>query len=129
MRKKLLALIMLLCGICCLGVTTHPVMAGNNWDKEICTKIDPKLKDDYGCNEDNPDATGVAVGIINAVTMVVGIIAVLMIVIGGVNYATSSGDPSKVKKAKDTILYSAIGLVVALLAFSLVNFVLAGVFE
>ena len=47
-----------------------------------------------------------------------------MIVIGGINYALSQGDPGKVKKAKDTILYGVIGLVVALLAFAIVTFVL-----
>ena len=51
-------------------------------------------------------------------------IAVVMIILGGITYATSQGDPSKVKKGKDTILYGIIGLVVALLAFAIVQFVL-----
>ena len=47
-----------------------------------------------------------------------------MIILGGISYATSQGDPGKVKKGKDTILYGIIGLVVALLAYAIVNFVL-----
>jgi multisubunit Na+/H+ antiporter MnhB subunit len=50
---------------------------------------------------------------------------VVVIILGGVQYTTSSGDPAKVKKAKDTILYGIIGLVVALLAYAIVNFVLS----
>ena len=62
--------------------------------------------------------------IINAVLTIIGIVAVVMIILGGVNYATSQGDPSKVKKAKDTILYGIIGLVIVIMAFAIVNFVL-----
>ena len=66
--------------------------------------------------------------IINVILGVLGIVAVVIIVLGGVQYTTSAGDPGKVKKAKDTILYGIIGLVVALLAFAVVNFVLSSVF-
>jgi hypothetical protein len=54
-------------------------------------------------------------------------VAVVMIILGGVSYATSQGDASKVKKGKDTILYGIIGLVVAILAFAIVNFVLQAI--
>ena len=63
-------------------------------------------------------------GILNAVFGIIGVVSVIMIIVGGISYATSQGDPSKVKKGKDTILYGIIGLVVALLAFAIVNFVL-----
>lgn len=62
--------------------------------------------------------------IINAIIFVIGMVAVVMIILGGVNYATSQGDPGKVKKGKDTIMYGIIGLVIAILAFAIVNFVL-----
>jgi hypothetical protein len=44
-----------------------------------------------------------------------------MIVIGGFRYVTSQGDPSHIKAAKDTILYSVIGLIVAILSFAVVQ--------
>jgi hypothetical protein len=47
-----------------------------------------------------------------------------MIVIGGIKYTTSNGDSSAITSAKNTILYSVVGLVVAILAFAIVNFVL-----
>ena len=67
--------------------------------------------------------------VINVVLAVLAFITVAMIIIGGINYSTSQGDSTKVKKAKDTILYGIIGLVVALLAFAIVNFVLVNVFK
>ncbi|MBQ3310296.1 hypothetical protein IJG73_02545, partial [Candidatus Saccharibacteria bacterium] len=54
--------------------------------------------------------------------------AVVVIIYGGANILLSQGDPGKIKKGKDAILYGLIGLVIALLAFAIVNFVLSGVF-
>jgi hypothetical protein len=61
--------------------------------------------------------------VINTLLFILGAIAVIMIVIGGIKYTLSNGDASSIKSAKDTILYSVIGLVVALLAYAIVNFV------
>lgn len=58
---------------------------------------------------------------------VIGVAAVIVIVVGGIMYATSAGDPGKSKTAKDAIMYAAIGLGVAVLGSAIVNFV-AGVF-
>lgn len=66
-------------------------------------------------------------GILNAVIGVLGLVCVVVMIIGGVNYMTSSGDAGKVKKAKDTILYGLIGLVVCVLAFAIVNFVISNI--
>ena len=66
--------------------------------------------------------------IINVILGVLGLVAVVVIILGGVTYVTSSGDPGKIKKAKDTILYGIIGLFIALLAYAIVNFVLSSVF-
>ena len=62
--------------------------------------------------------------ILNVIIGIVGFITIIMIIVGGIMYATSSGDAGKAKKAKDTIVYGLIGLVVAILAFAIVNFVL-----
>lgn len=62
--------------------------------------------------------------IIKAVIGILGLVCVIVIIIGGVNYMTSSGDAGKVKKAKDTILYGVVGLVICVLAFAIVQFVL-----
>ena len=81
----------------------------------------------------NPDGAGdltsTVVAIINGVIGVLGLVAVVVVIIGGVNYMTSAGDAGKVKKAKDTILYGLIGLVVCILAFAIVNFVIVNMFN
>lgn len=66
--------------------------------------------------------------ILNVVIAVLGFVAVAVIILGGFTYITSNGDASKLTKAKNTIIYGVIGLVVALLAFAIVNFVLDSVF-
>ena len=73
------------------------------------------------------ELTGNIINIINGVIGVLGIVAVVIIIVGGLGYMTSSGDSAKVKKAKDTILYGIIGLVICILAFAIVNFVIANI--
>ena len=67
--------------------------------------------------------------IISVVLGVLGILAVAYIIYGGFMFTTAAGDPAKTKKARETIMYGVIGLVVALLAFAIVNFVLTSVFS
>jgi hypothetical protein len=61
---------------------------------------------------------------INLFSLVVGVIAVIMIIIGGLKYIMSSGDASNVTSAKNTILYAIIGLVIVAFAQIIVLFVL-----
>lgn len=61
--------------------------------------------------------------VVNVILFVLGAIAVIMIIIGGIRYVVSAGDSSAITGAKNTILYAVIGLVVAILAFAIVNFV------
>lgn len=75
------------------------------------------------CNSKGDNAQTIIKNVINTILVVLGMIAVIMIVIGGIRYTTSNGDSGSVKSAKDTILYSVVGLVVAILSFAIVNFV------
>ncbi len=61
--------------------------------------------------------------VINIISLVVGIAAVVMIIIGGLRYVTSNGDSGQVGNAKNTILYAVVGLVVVALAQVIVRFV------
>ncbi|HMQ95585.1 MAG TPA: hypothetical protein PKD19_00010 [Candidatus Saccharibacteria bacterium] len=62
--------------------------------------------------------------ITNVLLFIVGAIAVIMIVIGGLRYVTSGGNQNAVTAAKNTILYAIIGIIVAILAYAVINFVL-----
>jgi len=61
---------------------------------------------------------------INVFSWVVGVAAVIMIIIGGLKYITSSGDSNNITSAKNTILYAIIGLVIVALAQFIVKFTL-----
>ena len=61
---------------------------------------------------------------VNLLLYLLGAVAVIMIIYAGILYVISGGDTTNTKKAKDTILYSVVGLVVALMAYAIVNFVI-----
>ncbi len=74
-----------------------------------------------------PPLTDFIKSVINIILYITGIIAVIMVIIGGIKYVTSSGDAQAITSAKNTILYAIIGVVVAIMAFAIVNWVIAGV--
>ena len=77
-----------------------------------------------GCPADLFGDTGVFKQVTNTILYIVGIIAVIMLIIGGIRYVISGGDAKKVTDAKNTVLYAIIGLIIAFLAFAIVNFVI-----
>lgn len=62
--------------------------------------------------------------VLNAVFLVIGAVAILVLVLAALSYITSSGDAGKAKRAKEAILYAVVGIVVSLSAFGIVQFVL-----
>lgn len=60
----------------------------------------------------------------NTLLMLIGAVAVIMLVIGGFRYVISNGEQSQVANAKNTILYAIIGIVVAIFAYAIVNFII-----
>ncbi len=69
------------------------------------------------------------VEILNGVLSILAVVAIIVIVVGGFRYMTSAGDAAKLKRARDTILYAAIGLVVCGVAAIVVNFVVTNIAE
>lgn len=76
------------------------------------------------CQSNAGNVNTFAQNLVRLLLWAIGVISVIMIIVGGIFYTLSGGDASKIKRAKDTVLYSVIGLVVALLAYAIVNFVL-----
>ena len=62
--------------------------------------------------------------ILSIIFVTIGALAVLMMVIAGLRYIAARGEPTKMAEAKNMILYSLIGLVIAALAATFVNYVL-----
>lgn len=125
MRKFFFNIVMI------LGLTTFalPALPG------AVNAIDPALKEqacsgaNFGatsdCNAKAGDFTSGFNSIINILIFLVGAIAVLMLIIGAIRFVTSAGNDQAVAGARNTILYAIIGIIVAFLAYAIVNFVIA----
>jgi hypothetical protein len=87
---------------------------------EDCAKAGVRQTDPAGSSTDVGEVVQL---IVNILSWIVGVVAVIMIIIGGLKYVTSGGDAGNVSSAKNTILYAIIGLVVVLLAQIIVRFV------
>ena len=62
--------------------------------------------------------------LINVFASVMGFLAVGMIIYGGFMLLTAQGDPAKIKRGKDVVTYSIIGVILVMLAYAIVNFVM-----
>ena len=62
--------------------------------------------------------------VVNVLLFVIGAVSVIMLIVGGIRYTVSGGDSGAVTSAKNTIMYAIIGLVIAFLAFAIVNWVI-----
>ncbi len=95
--------------------------ASNQACQGIAVSDDPtKNTCDAGVGNKISDFISVA---LNGFSLVVGVVAVIMVIVGGLKYITSSGDSNSVNSAKNTILYALVGLAAAGLAQVLVIFV------
>lgn len=68
---------------------------------------------------------GILTRVANIFALLTGVISVFMVIIGGLRYITSGGDPGKTASAKNTILYAAIGMAVAAVSGTIVRFLLS----
>lgn len=97
-------------------------------DYRIGTGAQSAQGDDHSASlfGDGAGEEGIFTTITNILLFIIGAIAVIMLVIGGIRYTISGGDSTAVTAAKNTILYAVIGIVVAILAYAIVNFVIVG---
>ena len=65
--------------------------------------------------------------VINILLFIIGIIAVIMIVIAGIQYVTSGGNADQASRAKNTIIYAVVGIIVAVMAYAIVGFVIGNI--
>lgn len=76
------------------------------------------------CKSTGDKADSMVKVVVNVILWALGIVSVIMVIIGGFMFVTSSGDPGRAKNARNTILYAVIGLVIAVSSYAIVNFVL-----
>jgi len=72
----------------------------------------------------NASINGVIGALINLLSFIVGLLAVIMIIVSGFKYVTAGGDSSKITSAKNTLIYAIVGVAIAALAQIIVKFVL-----
>jgi len=93
---------------------------------DVCEGIGGIASDD-GCStggEGDPTVESTLSVVINVLSVLVGIAAVIMIIWGGFRYVTAGGDASKTTSARQTITYAIIGLIIVALAQFIVQFVI-----
>ena len=77
-----------------------------------------------GVNDTASDPQTLVKQFVNIFLFAVGALSVIMLIWGGIRYTTSAGDSNKVQAAKNTVLYAIVGLVIAILAYAIVNMVI-----
>lgn len=87
------------------------ICTGSNASSEVC--------------QSKSDNAGTLIGkVVSTLLFIVGMLSVVMIIFGGILYTTSAGDAGRVARAKNTVMYAIVGLVVSLLAYAIVHWVL-----
>lgn len=131
LSKTILLTLSFTAGVFGLGaVTSLPVFADNGattGTTNICDSgASDTVKKAAGCSGyGSSNFQTLLVAILNSIIGIIGLVAVIFVIVGGIQYITSAGDVGKVKKAKDTIIYASIGIAVCALAFAIVNWVIS----
>ena len=73
------------------------------------------------------DANVVIKNVTNIMFFIIGAVSVIMLIYGGIRYTTSGGNVNSVTAAKNTVIYSIVGLVISILAYAIVNFVVTNI--
>ena len=128
--KKVKQILMSIVAICSIAspllVTGSSYALFENAKDQACAGAN---LNDTGCTatQGQDKVSNTLASIINILSLVVGVVAVIMLIIGGIRFVTSGGDSSSVTNARNTIIYALVGIAVAALAQGLVKFVLSKV--
>jgi hypothetical protein len=133
LKKTLIAPVGIFASVALMFTLAVPVFAQDAAQQQInaglCTGSNLEFTEDTSTSDcSTSDATerinNLIHTIVNLLSAIVGIVAVIMIIFGGLRYITSGGNDTSVTSAKNTILYAIIGLIIVALAQVLVRFTL-----
>ncbi len=122
MKKSIISIAIMTCavfGASVLSTTSLPGSASAQVSEGINTATTSEMK---GKSIDGDK--GLIKTVVNVLLWAVGILSVIMIIFSGFRYITSAGDASKTKSAQSTLTYSVVGLIVAIMAYAIVNMVI-----
>ncbi len=123
------ALPVMILGASLFTATLQPAPAASAFDQSLSDGAKAAQGDDQTGDAASLFGENGEGGIFNTITNVllflIGAISVIMLIIGGIRYVVSGGDSGAVQNAKNTILYAIVGIIVAILAYAVVNFVIS----
>ena len=122
MKKSIISIAIMTCavfGASVLSTASLPGSASAQVSEGINTATTSEMK---GKSIDGKD--GLIKTVVNVLLWAVGILSVIMIIFSGFRYITSAGDASKTKSAQSALIYSVVGLIVAIMAYAIVNMVI-----
>ena len=121
MKKSIISIAIMTCAVFGASVLSTASLSGSasaQVSEGINTATTSEMK---GKSIDGDN--GLIKTVVNVLLWVVGILSVIMIIFSGLRYITSAGDASKTKSAQSTLTYSVVGLIVAIMAYAIVNMV------
>ncbi len=103
---------------------SKPPSAGGQQGLPVCTA---RGGVDQAGGSGGPPLRTFIQNIISTLLFIIGIIGVIVIVIAGIQYATSGGNAEQASKAKNSIIYAVVGIIVAVMAYAIVGFVIGNI--
>jgi hypothetical protein len=122
MKKSIISIAIMICAVFGASVLSTASLSGSV-SAQVSKGIDTATTSEMqGKSIDGKD--GLIKTVVNVLLWAVGVLSVIMIIFSGFRYITSSGDASKTKSAQSTLIYSVVGLIVAIMAWAIVNMVI-----
>ena len=122
MKKSIISIAIMTCAVFGTSVLSTASLSGSV-SAQVSKGIDTATTSEMQGKSIDGDS-GLIKTVVNILLWAVGILSVIMIIFSGFRYITSSGDASKTKSAQSTLIYSVVGLIVAIMAWAIVNMVI-----
>lgn len=122
MKKSIISIAIMTCAVFGASVLSTASLSGSV-SAQVSKGIDTATTSEMQGKSIDGDS-GLIKTVVNILLWAVGILSVIMIIFSGFRYITSSGDASKTKSAQNTLIYSVVGLIVAIMAWAIVNMVI-----
>ena len=122
MKKSIISIAIMTCAVFGASVLSTASLSGSV-SAQVSKGIDTATTSEMKGKSIDGDG-GLIKTVVNVLLWAVGILSVIMIIFSGLRYITSAGDASKAKSAQSTLTYSVVGLIVAIMAYAIVNMVI-----
>lgn len=122
MKKSIISIAIMTCAVFGTSVLSTASLSGSV-SAQVSKGIDTATTSEMKGKSIDGDK-GLIKTVVNVLLWAVGILSVIMIIFSGFRYITSAGDASKTKSARSTLIYSVVGLIVAIMAWAIINMVI-----